>query len=132
MRVFKVLCFIALLSLVVGCNHSSKKDEMTSSDESIDELIKSNNPDKMVNGFYLIGEKKMTEYIPEIFQRIDDPRISHHINFKGISVYQSKVTALSKISRLEPPRKITYKPDTVVVNFYYKWAREKGFLKTDR
>lgn len=102
---------------------------MISSNANVDELIRSNNPDKMVKGFYLIGEKKMTEYVPKIFEGIDDPRISHHINFKGISVYQSKVTALSKISNLEPPRKITYKPDTVIVNFYSNWAREKGFLK---
>lgn len=105
---------------------------MINSNETVDALIRSNDPDKMVKGFYLIGEKKMIEYVPEIFQKIDDPRISHHINFKGISVYQSKVTALSKMSKLEPPRKITYKPDTVIVNFYSKWASEKGYLKNER
>jgi len=84
---------------------------------------------KWLKGSIWWVKKKLDKYVPEIFKRIDDPRISRDINFKGISVYQSKITALSKLSGVVPPVKVTYKPDTVVINFYSRWAKTYGYLK---
>jgi hypothetical protein len=129
MRFIQLVCLIGIVLLDFRCSKSSKKNEAISLSEDVGILIRSNDPNKMVEGFYLIGEKRMTEYVPAILQEIYDPRISHHVKFKGMSVYQSKMIALSKISALEPPKKITYKPDTVIVDFYLKWARKNGYLK---
>lgn len=129
MKLLKILFAFVLLVLVIGCVQTTKViSDMP--DKKIEEMIRNNIPDDMVKGFYLIGEKKLLKYIPEIFKEIDDPRISHHLKFKGISIYQSKIIALYKMSGLEPPRKITYRPDTLIINFYSKWAREKGYLKS--
>ncbi|ELR68687.1 hypothetical protein C900_05927 [Fulvivirga imtechensis AK7] len=35
---------------------------------------------------------------------------------------------MKKITEMEPPSEITYKPDTAVVNFYYTWAKEEGYI----
>jgi hypothetical protein len=103
----------------------SCKDSRT----SIDTLIHSEETNDVIMGFYLIGEAKDTSYIDELFFNIDDRRISHDLRFNGISVYQSKVSALRQISGLEPPTKITYRPDSVIINFYRTWAEETGFLE---
>jgi hypothetical protein len=120
---------IALIFLSIACKPSSKREELSAiSEGTVEELIKSNDPNRIVKGFYVVGEKRLNRYMPDIFKRIDDPRISHDVNFKGISVYQSKITALSKLSGIMPPVKLTYKPDTVIVNFYSRWARRQGYL----
>jgi hypothetical protein len=113
--------------MTLECGRFNSKADKVSIDR-IDSLIFSNDPNQMVEGFYLIGENKIIKYIPELLDSIDDPRISHHISFKGISVYQSKAVALKKISGIEPPKKITYKPDTTIITFYFNWAKSKEYL----
>lgn len=96
---------------------------------NIDLLIRSSEPDDLIMGFYLIGESKDTKYVNELFHNVNDPRISHDLRFYGMSVYQSKMAALRNMSGLEPPKRITYKPDSVIISFYYNWADENGYLK---
>ncbi|WP_157494189.1 hypothetical protein [Fulvivirga imtechensis] len=116
MRVFKILIIVMTL---ISCE--SDKDK-------IRRLISSDNKDEVVKGYYLIGEQRDRTFITDVFTNPYDPRISHHIKFKGISVYQSKMIAMKKITEMEPPSEITYKPDTAVVNFYYTWAKEEGYI----
>lgn len=106
-----------LLILIAGCNQNERKDAQ--------ELIKSKDPDDLVEGSYLIGEQKDTGSIPQLLSNMNDPRISNNIAFKGISVYQSKMIALKKISVKEPPIKITYKPDSSIIKFYKDWVKLK-------
>ena len=110
---------VGLMFLIFACNQGGKKE--------IDELIDNDKPDDLVKGFYLIGEQKDTNYIVEILRNPYDPRISHRLKFKGISVYQSKMLAMKKISGRTPPKEITYKPDSVIVNFYIDWAKSKSY-----
>jgi hypothetical protein len=97
-------------------------------DTKIDRLIHSNKVDDVVHAYYLIGESDNTKYIKNIFQETMDIRISHARQFYGISVYQSKMVAMSKISGLKPPRVISYLPDSTIIVFYKNWAIEKGFI----
>ncbi|MBT1699014.1 hypothetical protein KK083_19120 [Fulvivirgaceae bacterium PWU4] len=41
------------------------------------------------------------------------------------------MVALKKISGLDPPLKITYKPDSMIIRFYSDWARKRGLLNND-
>ncbi|APD08049.1 hypothetical protein UJ101_02551 [Flavobacteriaceae bacterium UJ101] len=91
----------------------------------LDVYIKSNNQDSLIKAFYTIGEENLTEYIPLLLTETHDERISHNALFKGISVYQSKMLALEKISNLKSPCKLTYQYDSIIVNFYTNWAFNK-------
>jgi len=95
------------------------------SNQEINQLLRSDDPEKIIKALYLIGEKRDTTFLQEIIDNPYDPRVSHDLRFKGISVYQSKMIALKKISGTLPPREITYQPDSVIVKFYCKWVNEK-------
>lgn len=119
------LYIILVVILVLACTRERSTEVR---DENIDSLIRSENVNKVIYGFYLIGEKKDTAYVKEIFKNIYDSRVSHNSRFLGISVYQSKVIALRKISGLDPPNPVTYRPDPVVISFYIEWAKERGYF----
>jgi len=109
-----------ILFLFIGCNNICETD--------IDKLITSKSAKNVVKGYYIIGECNLESYVKQIFENIDDSRISHEYKFYGISVYQSKVIALKKISGLNPPNKITNEVDKTVVEFYLNWAKKKSLL----
>ena len=111
------------LILFFSCNSSNK----TKSD-IITKLILSNDVNKIVEGYFIIGEEKQIKFIKDIIINPVDNRISHHYKFNGISVYQSKMIALKKISGLEPPIKISSKSNIVVIEFYYKWALKEKYI----
>ena len=95
----------------------------------IGKLINSNDVNEIVEGYFIVGEQKQTHFISGIFNNANDGRISHHYKFKGISVYQSKMIAMKKISGISPPIKINYKPDSLVIDFYYSWALKNNYIK---
>jgi hypothetical protein len=95
----------------------------------VDTLLRSENPGHLIEAFYLIGECRDTSRLASIFQDAMDPRITHFLHFKGISVYQSKMVALKRISGLAPPVEITYQPDSSILRFYYKWAVDNKLIE---
>ncbi len=99
------------------------------SKEKIQNLLNSNDKTEIMKGCSYISSIEDTIYIPLLFKNITDERISHNIKYNGISVYQSKIAALKRISGINPPNKITYSVDTTNINFYKNWAIEKGYLK---
>ena len=109
------LAIIIFVLTTIGCKSNSQVEDIT-------ELLKSNKPEDLINGFYLIGEARDTSFLREIISNPYDPRVTNVLKFKGMSVYQSKMNALRKISNTNPPFKITYKPDSTIVNFYCKWV----------
>ena len=94
----------------------------------IDTLLRSNEQGQLIQAFFLIGECRDTSRLASIFQDAMDPRITHFLHFKGISVYQSKMVALKRISGLAPPVEITYQPDSSILKFYYKWAVDNKLI----
>jgi hypothetical protein len=115
-----------ILILFFSCKNEGKTDIA-----KIRKLIRSNNVNEIVEGYFIIGEEKQTIFIKDMFLNINDARISHHYKFKGISIYQSKLIALKKISGLDSPFKITRKPDCRVIKFYYKWALKNNFINIE-
>ena len=114
------IIIILLLLLIYGCHSSNVKD--------IDKLISSGRTIDIIRCANLIGEYKKIEYIPYLFNNIEDDRVTNDLRYKGISAYQSCAEALRRLSGLEPPNKITYKLDTTIVIFYKKWAVQKKYI----
>lgn len=113
----KYLLFL-LFVFFIGCNCASNK---------IDKLIYSDRLSDNMKAYYLIGEKKDSSFVPILIQDLDDSRISHNYRFLGMSGYQSKIGALRKISGLNPPNEVSYRPDSVNIKYYRQWAKEQGY-----
>ena len=64
------------------------------------------------------GESGNKEFVTLLLKNADDWRTSTRLSFKGVSVYKSKMEALKKILKKEPPVKITSIPDSTVIKFY--------------
>jgi|GEM_PF-1580548 len=118
-RVKYLLQFVSLVLLVacsVGDDHYDSKQ--------ISEMIATGDAPQLVRAYYHIGEQRDTTFIPFLVSQMSDPRISHDFDFLGVSVYQSKMVALKKISGLSPPRPIQPRPDSSIINFYCDWVRK--------
>ncbi|OIQ17257.1 MAG: hypothetical protein BM557_08570 [Flavobacterium sp. MedPE-SWcel] len=119
----KIYLYI-LLVFAISCNEKSGQ-----TDNEISEKINSSNTNQIVTGYYYIGEEEKTKFIPNIFENPTDARISHSMEYKGISVYQSKMIAMKKISGLPAPNSINSTPDSLVIKFYYDWAIKNNYIK---
>lgn len=107
--------------LLVSCSTKAEKVKL---------LINSTKPTDQVKGFCLIGESGDTSYVKRMLQTPYAGGTSYSMNYYGVTVYQSRMNALKKISGLEPPREITRQPDSVIVDFYRHWAISKGYKLT--
>ena len=115
-KVFLII-YCLLLAIFNGCK--------TKNDENIDILLKSKNSKDKMLAYFLIGENKDKNYIDSLIYKLDDSTISNSLKFKGMSIYQSKIIALKKITGINPPHKITYKPDSINIKFYLNWVKMK-------
>lgn len=88
-------------------------------------MVESDNVDKIVEATIEIQKARDTSMIDAILYKPEDPRITHRAFQKGMSVYQIKMTALKQITGIIPPKKITYKVDTSIINFYKEKIKEK-------
>jgi len=111
----KIKILYVFVILLMSCNN--KKSE-----QDVDSLINSKDVNQVVEGIFIIGEEKNVHYVDFLLKNLDDVRVSNHYKFKGISVYQSKMIALKKISNQAPPEKITYKKNQTIIDFYKDWA----------
>jgi len=70
-----------------------------------------------------------TDYIDIILSNPYDPRVTFAARYYGQSVYESKMNAMHRISNVSPGKKIGYRVDSSIIQFYTNWAIEKGYLK---
>ncbi|WP_439185109.1 hypothetical protein [Carboxylicivirga taeanensis] len=107
-----IIIFVYMLISLGACHYSN---------DDLSLLTKSSKIEDHMEACQIIGETKNIKYLPFLFDNLNDPRVSHHIHYKGMSVYQCKIIALKKISGLKPPNAITYKPDSCNIQFYIDW-----------
>ena len=108
-------------SIVFSCkeNDSYKKD------------LLSNNQTKIMVACYEVGLRKDTSAVKNLLNKALDPRISHNIRFKGMTVNYSRLMALQQISDYEYDAKIDqFKVDTIATLFYKDWAIARGYIKS--
>jgi hypothetical protein len=118
------LILIAFTFIIASCDNKNGYNR-----NEIEKLIKSDDPSDLVNGYFQIGEHQDTTFLLQLTKDMYDPRVTHEVKFKGMSVYQSKMIALKKISDLKPPAEISYKPDSAIVNFYCSWLERRTMYK---
>jgi len=112
--------FVPAIILLASCTSTEKyKKDLLSNDK-----------DKIDNACYELGELKDTSAVRPLLTKALDPRISHKLKFKGMSVNYCRLTALKKISGADMERRIDqFGPDTAATQFYLDWAVKQGYLK---
>lgn len=93
--------------------------------KDIETLLRSEDTNDLVEGAFMAGESGNKKFTPLLLKNANDPRISHHLRFKGLSVYQQKMEALRKIYKQAPPVEISWTPDSLVIRYYTKLAQKK-------
>ncbi len=115
--------FLSISWIIISCNSNRvSRDEMR-------QMINSPDATTVIKGFWLIGEARDSSFVNDIFSDVNDSRISHHMRFYGMSVYQEKMAAIKKITKIYPPRQITSDPDSAIVSFYNEIAKKRGWIK---
>lgn len=99
-------------------------DSCENRDRIID-LLRSQEKDDVIKGAYLAGESGNKEFVPLLLNNAWDFRRSTNLRFKGYSVYEEKMIALKKLFGKAPSVKITFEPDSTVIDFYINLSREK-------
>jgi hypothetical protein len=113
---------LVLILVIIACNDKPNYNKINS-------LILSNEESKLIEACNDLKTIEDTVFVSALLQNPYDTRISHDIRYKGTSVYEAKMRALRRISGLTPPNIINYKLDSSNVDFYVKWAKEKGYFK---
>jgi hypothetical protein len=92
------------------------------------EDLLSSDPGVVCQACFELGKAKDTSAVRNLLTQISNPRITHKVNFKGMSAYQCKIGALRKISGIET--KSNYNVDTAIINIYLDWAVNQKFIKS--
>jgi hypothetical protein len=95
-------------------------------DEKTIVLLNSTDKEEVISGAYKACETGNGKFVPYLLKDAYDERRSTNIRFKGITVYQAKMVALKKIFKQEPPEKITYKLDSIAINFIQNFLITKA------
>jgi hypothetical protein len=76
---------------------------------------------RMMEDIYEKGKQRDTASVKYLLNLAYNQKISHSARFYGMSVHKGCMIALSKISGKLPPNKISYRVDTVNIQFYKKY-----------
>lgn len=107
---------------IMGC--SKQNDRST-----LKKMLKSGEIDQIIEATNYISYHKDTSMVEDMLEHAFDPRITHIITHKGMSVYQIKMAAMKEMTGILPPNKTTYKPDSVNIRFYLNVAIKHGWIK---
>lgn len=91
--------------------------------------LRSDEPNRIIKACAKLEDADDAEFVPILLEQPCDPRVTHLLKYKGMSVYQQKMAALKRISGIAPPHKLTYRVDSSIVDFYRKWAIDAGHIK---
>ena len=91
-------------------------------------MLKSSDIEEIIKATSYISDNRDTNMVGELLAHTFDPRITHLVTHKGMSVYQIKMAAMHKVTGISPPNRTTYKPDSVNIKFYLKFAKETGWI----
>lgn len=122
--------FIAILGVLLITSCFKIKDDKNGNRKLINKLLKSEKPCDIIEANFIIGETRDSVYIDTLFRNIYNSQVCPgHLNFKGMSVYQSKVGALKKIIEMDSILKINSELDSSVVNVLLKRYIDSGLIK---
>jgi len=95
------------------------------------EMLNSNDIEKIIEASNYIGKNKDTNMVADLLKNSLDPRISHDIRYYGISVFKAKMSVMKDLTLMNSPKQISYKPDSLIFEFYYNVSKKRGWIKNN-
>lgn len=118
----KSIIWILIVLLFLSCYKSKTPD-------SLREMLNSNDVEKIIEASDYIGKNKDTNLVADLLKNSLDPRISHNIRYYGMSVFKVKMSVMKNLTSINPPKQISYKPDSLIFEFYYNISKKRGWIK---
>ena len=100
--------------------------------EEYRQALQSGDKNRICEASHYLGEVKDTASIALLLKDIYDARISHHLNYKGMSVYYCKASALKKITGINVNIQQHQPPDSTVINQFVDWAIEQKIVDANQ
>src|SRR5687768_1873919 len=104
--------FIILVFGLVACKDQAERNKELWS------MLKSDNLSKIESAVKEIRNNRDTTMVGALLYNAEDPRMLLSWSHKGKTLYQIKMEALREITGMNPPHEITYKVDTVIIQYY--------------
>jgi hypothetical protein len=93
-------------------------------------MLKGDNKEQFIEAIMYIEDNHKIDMVQYLLYDAMDPRVTHDIRFKGMSIYQIKMHALKRFTGTNPPKRITSEPDSSILNFYADILKQRGWIVT--
>lgn len=118
----KNVIWLFVVLIFLSCNKGRDSNDLR-------EMLNSNNVEKIIEASNYINKNKDTSLVADLLMNSFDPRISHDIRYYGMSVFKVKMSVMKALTAFSPPKKMTYKPDSVIIKFYYDISKKRGWIE---
>ncbi|WP_316817154.1 hypothetical protein [Pedobacter nyackensis] len=92
------------------------------------EMFNSKDKRQLLTAIDYVSDHHQVHMVKCLLSDALDPRIVHDVRYKGMSIYQIKMGAMQKLTGVKPVKKITYRPDSSVVDFYLEISVKNGWI----
>lgn len=97
-------------------------------EQTLIEMFGSKDKKQVLLAIDYVSDHQQVHMVKYLLSDALDPRIVHDIGYKGMSIYQIKMGAMQKLTGVKSFKKITYKPDSSIVNFYLDISIKNGWI----
>lgn len=118
----KQILLISIVLCSLGCFKQIDKPTLKKMLQSEDKL-------QIIEATDYIKRTRDTSMVNDMLKQSFDPRVTHLLKYKGMSIYQIKMGAMKELTGITPPNTITYRPDSVNIEFYLRIARNRNWIK---
>lgn len=91
-------------------------------------MLNSDKKIEVIKAINYIADHHQTHMVKYLLADAMDPRITHDLRYKGMSIYKIKMGAMKRLTGVKPIKEITYIPDSAVFKFYVDIAVKKGWM----
>jgi hypothetical protein len=120
----QIIIIIIITFWLVSCSNESSIERRKN---TINSLLHTGKVCDKIEANFLIGEIKDTSYLPLLLADMNDySTCATRLRYKGISVYESKISALEKIANLDTQLIYTHRPDSEIIKIFLKRFKYKS------
>jgi len=98
-------------------------------DQVLLEMLRSDNKAQIIEATRYIGKHRKTHLVKYLLENGANPRVSHDLRYKGMSIYQIKMKTMWLLTEKAPPKRLSRSPDSVILKFYYDISKKNGWIK---
>ncbi|GGH33027.1 hypothetical protein FAZ19_23560 [Sphingobacterium alkalisoli] len=117
----RIWCILFLFVSIFSCGRHLD-------DATLSKMLEGEDKQQIIEATRYVVDHKKVELVGALLKNGLDPRITHDLRYKGMTIYQIKMHAVQKLMEVPPPKKIDSEPDSVVFNFYLRLARNKKLI----